>query len=302
MNSLLRLLLPLALLLTACATTPTANAPSAAKAPPRADRMFSVKVTGKGKPMILIPGLTCDGAVWDGTVEHFRDRYECHVITIAGFAGQPPIERRPMMESVVADLAEYIRDEGLDRPVIVGHSIGGFTSMLLASTEPSLVGHVISVDGMPFYSALTNAKATEESARPMAEVMRAMMTSMPPAQAAAQSKSTAASMVLNQEFVPVIAAWGAASDQASVAQAMYELMTTDLRMRIANIGKPTLLLVGSNFVAGTNYYDKYRENCEAQMSHAPYHKVVMMDKARHFIMYDDPDGMYAQMEEFLAAP
>ena len=58
----------------------------------------------------------------------------------------------------------------------------------------------------------------------------------------------------------------------------------------------------SNFVAGTNFYDKYRENCEAQMSRAPYHKVVMMDKARHFIMYDDPDGMYAQMEEFLTPP
>ena len=143
--------------------------------------------------MILIPGLTCDGAVWDSTVARFGDRYECHVITIAGFAGQPPIERRPMMENVVIDLAEYIRTEGLDRPVIVGHSIGAFTAMLLASTEPGLVGPVVAVDGMPFYSALTNPNATEESARPAAEMMRAMMSNMPPAQMAAQSRATASS-------------------------------------------------------------------------------------------------------------
>lgn len=298
MNTLLRFLLPLALLLSACAHK---SAPIA-KAPPRPDRMFTVKVSGEGKPMILIPGLTCDGAVWDSTVARFGDRYECHVITIAGFAGQPPIERRPMMENVVIDLAEYIRTEGLDRPVIVGHSIGAFTAMLLASTEPGLVGPVVAVDGMPFYSALTNPNATEESARPAAEMMRAMMSNLPPAQMAAQSRATASSMVLNQEYVPLIAGWGAASDQKSVAQAMYELMTTDLRQRIAAIRTPTLLLVGSNFAAGTNFHAKYAENCESQMSAIPHHKVVMMDKARHFIMYDDPEGMFAQMEEFLAAP
>jgi len=264
--------------------------------------MFSVEVTGEGTPMILIPGLTCDGAVWDGTVEHFRDRYQCHVITIAGFAGQPPIERRPMMENVVADLAEYIRVENLDHPVIVGHSIGGFTSMLLASMEPDLVGPIITVDGMPFYSALTNAAATEESARPMAEMTRAMMLNAPAAQFAAQNRAAAQSMVLNKEYVPLIAGWGAASDQPSVAQAMYELMTTDLRERISAIRTPTMLLVASQFSAGTNFHEKYRQNCEAQMEKIPNHKVVMMDKARHFVMYDDPEGMYAQIEEFLTRP
>ena len=50
---------------------------------------FAVKVTGTGQPMILIPGLACSGEVWDSTVAHFKDRCECHVLTLAGFAGQP---------------------------------------------------------------------------------------------------------------------------------------------------------------------------------------------------------------------
>ena len=51
---------------------------------------ISVEVTGAGRPMILIPGFVSSGAVWKGTVDHYKDRYECHVITVAGFAGVPP--------------------------------------------------------------------------------------------------------------------------------------------------------------------------------------------------------------------
>src|SRR5689334_20013832 len=49
---------------------------------------FTVKVVGKGRPMILIPGLMCSGDVWDTTVEHYKSSYECHVLTLAGFAGR----------------------------------------------------------------------------------------------------------------------------------------------------------------------------------------------------------------------
>ena len=46
---------------------------------------FQVKVTGRGKPAILIPGFSSSGETWDTTVEHYRDRFECHVLTVAGF-------------------------------------------------------------------------------------------------------------------------------------------------------------------------------------------------------------------------
>ena len=32
---------------------------------------FQVKVTGKGKPMLFIPGATCSGDEWQETVGHF---------------------------------------------------------------------------------------------------------------------------------------------------------------------------------------------------------------------------------------
>ena len=56
-----------------------------------AQQPFQVKVSGHGQPMILIPGLSSSGETWDTTVDHYKDRFECHVLTVAGFAGVPRV-------------------------------------------------------------------------------------------------------------------------------------------------------------------------------------------------------------------
>src|ERR1041384_48927 len=78
----------------------------------RRTKSFSVQVTGRGKPMVLIPGLTCGGDVRNTTVEHFKNRYECHGLPLAGFAGQPSIGA-PMLETIRTDIAAYIREKKL---------------------------------------------------------------------------------------------------------------------------------------------------------------------------------------------
>src|SRR5579872_1816781 len=60
---------------------------------------FQSKVSGHGRPMILIPGLSCPGEVWDGTVDRYKDRFEMHVLSLAGFAGVPRVEG-PFLETV----------------------------------------------------------------------------------------------------------------------------------------------------------------------------------------------------------
>src|SRR5271155_4967952 len=67
---------------------------------------FKAVVTGSGSPLILIPGLASGGNVWDGTVEHFKGRYQCHVLTLAGFAGQPALDG-PFLEKVRDGIVQY---------------------------------------------------------------------------------------------------------------------------------------------------------------------------------------------------
>src|SRR5262245_42906565 len=113
---------------------------------------FRVEVTGSGPAMLLLPGLNSPGAVWDGVVDHFKDRYTCHVVTLAGFAGQPPLSK-PSLATVRDGILAYLNEHRLDRPVVVGHSLGAFLAFWLAATAPERIGPVIAVDGVPFLPA-----------------------------------------------------------------------------------------------------------------------------------------------------
>src|SRR5450631_2693707 len=150
---------------------------------------FHVEITGHGKPMILIPGFASSGKTWDSTVARYKDRYQCHVLTLAGFAGEPRIDA-PFLETVRKDLATYIRKNKLDKPVIVGHSLGGFMALWLAEREPDLVGPLVIVDSLPFLADVMMPGATAESVKPMAENMRKMFSGPPTAETEKTAESS----------------------------------------------------------------------------------------------------------------
>jgi N-formylmaleamate deformylase len=135
-----------------------------------AQQPFQVKVSGHGQPMILIPGLSSSGETWDTTVARYQDRFECHVLTVAGFAGVPRIPA-PMLDQVRDGLAAYIREHKLNKPVIVGHSLGGFIALTLGAKYPDLTGRLVIVDSYPFLAGITNPNATAKTAHDMAAQM-----------------------------------------------------------------------------------------------------------------------------------
>jgi pimeloyl-ACP methyl ester carboxylesterase len=81
---------------------------------------------------------------------------------LAVFAGEPRIEA-PFLETVRKGLAKYIRKNKLDKPVIVGHSSGGFLALWLAEQEPDLAGPLVIVDTLPFLAGVIQPNATAES-------------------------------------------------------------------------------------------------------------------------------------------
>jgi pimeloyl-ACP methyl ester carboxylesterase len=249
--------------------------------------------------MILIPGLTCGGDVWNTTLEHFKDRYECHVLTLAGFAGQPPIPE-PMLETIRKDIAAYIRENKLKRPVLVGHSLGGFLSFWICATQPDLVGPTVSVDGGTFLPALMDPNATATTAKAAADAMRRMMEGQTAGQFAANNKLFLTGMVTDQKNVDLIAPTCAKSDPKAVALAMYELMTNDLRDDVAKIKSPVLLIGSGALATSAESRKSVAARYEAQVARIPNHKVLIAEKARHFIMLDDPSFFFSAIDSFLA--
>ncbi|MBD2724308.1 alpha/beta fold hydrolase [Hymenobacter armeniacus] len=296
------LLLGLALAQPVVAATPPAAHPAVADNP-AAHPSFTVRVVGKGRPVLLIPGLTCPGAVWDETVARYQSRYQCHVLSLAGFGGAAPAAGAPtaaFLPAVRDQLLAYIKTQKLDRPAVIGHSLGGFMGLWLSTTQPDAVGPLVILDSLPFMAAVQNPALTAEAARTMAESMRKQMSAgkMPPA----QQRQMVAGLVTDTARQTLVARWGQASASASVGQAMYEMYTTDLRAELGAVRQPALVL--GSWAAYQPYgatMASTRAIFAAQYAKLPQHRIEMSEAGRHFLMYDDAAWVFAQTDAFLQA-
>jgi len=265
---------------------------------------FEVSVTGKGRPMILIPGLACPGAVWDSTVAHFSDRFECHVISLAGFGGVAPrLLEGSFLQRVRDELATYIRAHHLQQVVVVGHSLGGFVALDLAATHPDLVATLVVVDGVPFLTGLIRPGATAEEAKQTAVSMRQHFEGIDndAYQQSIRSGASTRSMVATDEDHVRVVNWSLASDRATVTEAMTEMFGADLRKDLSRIPSPTLVL--ATWIAYKPFTDRARIDTafRDQFAHLKGVKISITDTARHFIMFDDPQWLFSEIETFLAA-
>ena len=259
---------------------------------------FGVTVTGRGPAMILIPGLLSSGEVWSSTVDHYRDRFTLHTITLAGFGGPTPVGS-PFLPRVRDEVIAYIKTQRLDKPVIVGHSLGGFLAFWIAATAPDIVGGVIAVDGVPFLPALGNPNATPANTAPQAEQVKALYASFTPDQLVAQSRMALQAMISAPSDVERALDWVKRSDPAATGLAISELTATDLRAEIATITAPVLLL-GAPANAPAAMRPALEKAYAAQVATLPSARVKMSPTARHFIMLDDPQWLFAAIDEFLS--
>lgn len=264
---------------------------------------FTVRVVGKGQPMLLIPGLNCPGTVWDEAVAHYQQRYHCHVVSLAGFGGNAPAATlaAPLLPAVRDQLLAYIKTQKLNKPVIVAHSLGGFMALALSAAQPDAIGPLVIVDSLPYMAAIQNPAATVETVKPMAEKMRQQMNQghLP----AAAQRQMVAGMVTNTARQAPVMRWGMASDPATTAQAMYDMYTIDLRRDISRIKQPVLVL---GAWAAYAQYGSTKESTRAifaqQYAGLPQVRIELSEAGRHFLMYDDTAWFLAQADAFLKQP
>jgi N-formylmaleamate deformylase len=283
----------------ACGSSPTAvtnttTTPSAAST--FKPTSFSVEVSGSGHPVIFIPGLTCDGHVWDATVAHLGGKVQAHVITLAGFAGKPPIDR-PLLPTVKDELIEYIKANHLDHPTIVGHSLGGFMTFWIAESAPDLIDRGVVVDGAPFLPGLIDPSATVESTAANAKAMTDQMRGDPQKFVDGVRAFMGSMMHDPSKFSAVVDA-SAKSDPTTTADAMYFLFQTDLRPDLGKITAPMVAIVADN--DGQVPRAAVEATWHAQIDKIAHHDLVVIEHAKHFVMLDQPDAFHAALDKVLA--
>jgi pimeloyl-ACP methyl ester carboxylesterase len=98
---------------------------------------------GDGLPCILVHGFGDASCVWTSVVRHLTGlRTIAFDLRGHGNSDWDPSQRYDAL-TMTEDLAEIIRDLGLDRFVLVGHSLGGEVALRYASRSNRLAGLVI---------------------------------------------------------------------------------------------------------------------------------------------------------------
>jgi pimeloyl-ACP methyl ester carboxylesterase len=217
------------------------------------------------------------------------------LLTLAGFGGHPPVEG-PFLETMRTAIADYVRHKKLDKPILVGHSLGGFLVFLLGATEPDLVGPLVAMDTAPCPPAMIHDQITAEELKDGEQIGKLVMSATRE-DFLTHQRQMLGRWITDQGKLNRAMKWVEASDQATVAKALGEFWSRDLRDEVSKIKAPVLLVAvpGSDETRGATM-----KRYEDQVAKIGDKKVVLAERAKHFIMFDEPDWMWKQIDEFLA--
>lgn len=261
---------------------------------------ISVQTQGAGADVILIPGLASSRAVWADLAARLQTNYRIHLVELAGFASTAAIANREgeVISPAVDAIAEYIRTQQIKAPVIIGHSLGGEMALMLGARHPDHVGRLMIVDALPFYMLMTDPAATRERAARQAMTMREWLMGQSAAQLAEFQSASVARLVKTEAVRPALVSAGLNSDRKTVADAVYELMTTDLRPELGRIRAPLEVVYAYDTLFGVP-----AASVDAMYRHAyasaPDTHFTRIDGSFHFVMLDQPERFSRAVESFL---
>jgi pimeloyl-ACP methyl ester carboxylesterase len=104
----------------------------------------------EGVPLVLLHGFGNEAHVWDDFALTVAPYYRTLAMDLRGHgdSDRDP-ERRYEYESLVRDLESATGELGIERLVLVGHSLGGRVAMLFAGRHPERMAGLVIVDAGP---------------------------------------------------------------------------------------------------------------------------------------------------------
>lgn len=130
-------------------------------------RLFFEEAGGGRPPLLLVHGWTCDHSFFAPQFEHFRRRHRVVAVDLRGHGRSDKPQQHYSMTAFADDLVWLCGQLGLERPVVIGHSMGGVIALELSSRYPQLPAAIVSVD-----SPIPPLAAARESMAAIAAMLR----------------------------------------------------------------------------------------------------------------------------------
>jgi pimeloyl-ACP methyl ester carboxylesterase len=104
---------------------------------------YDVVGDATGSQVVLVHGITESAATWDPIVERLAPRHQVVTLDLRGH-GRSASADEYRLDALASDVVAVANDLGLDRPHLVGHSLGGAVVSVVGAVMP--VASVVNVD------------------------------------------------------------------------------------------------------------------------------------------------------------
>lgn len=275
-----------------------AAAPAGARTPFRSDRIL-VETRGRGPDVVLIPGLASTATVWRRTADRLDDRYRVHLITVKGFGPTDPGANGngAVSAPVANEIRRYIARQRMEKPALIGHSLGGQIALRVAAAEGRGIGRVMVVDAAPFFPSLISDAARSQDVEPIARIAYSALMLLGD-DALRNRQALGADLGGASDALFGTLGWQG-GDRRVLAQGLYEVMTADLRGRLRDITAPVTVVYGwstddANPRARVDAL--FRAGYRGLREPARFERI---EGAEHMVMIDQPARFLAAVERFL---
>jgi len=264
-------------------------------------RRITVTTRGRGPDVLLIPGLASTAEVWRGVADRLAGRRRLHLVSVRGFGDLPAGANASgaVMAAVAAEVRRYIAEQDLQRPALVGHSMGGQVGLRVAADAGGRIGRVMAVDSSPFFPALISPQATVGDVEPIAQLAYQAIHFL--GDEALRARGRQIGLELGGATDAVFGAMGwQGGDRRVLAQSLYEVMTVDLRRRLPDITAPVTVVYGwsADGSSPRSRTDRLFRGAYARLRIPA--AFVPIEGAEHMVMIDQPTRFQAAVDRFLA--
>ena len=249
-------------------------------------RQHYLRYGGKGRPLVLVPGITSPAITWGFVGERLGETFDTYVMDVRGRGlseGGPHLKYT--LDDYAKDVAELAAALGLKDYLVVGHSMGGRIAARVGHRHPQGIARVVIVDPP------LSGPGRRPYVRPLDFYMEAIRRARQGLLDVEKVRATYPKWT--EENLRLRAEWLHTCDDTAIAESVRGFQEEEIHTDLAALKMPALLVV-----AGKGGVINDDDIAEVKRI-APRMAVTKVEHTGHMIPFDDLEAFLGSISGFL---
>lgn len=247
-------------------------------------RQHYLRFGGKGRPVILIPGITSPAITWGFVAERLAQHLDVYVVDVRGrglSSSGPKLDYG--LNALAGDVIRLAETLRLEAPALLGHSMGARVAIRAAASGKADFSRLVLVD--PPVSGPGRRAYPSKLAWYVDSIRMASKGADADGMRAFCPTWTDGQLALRAE-------WLHTCYEPAVVTAYEDFHNDDIFVDVPKVATPTMLMIAGRGVIEPSDEREFR-------SLNPKLEIVRVANAGHMIPWDDFDGFFDSLGDFL---